>query len=477
MLEHTKGMLPFMSIAGLVAIFVFILFFCYSLLINRIRQFQWLMFKIMIVVSIFVNVGYAILKVPKLGIISFNDLFQYFYIIVCFINVFVSSKIKISKKMFGSFIFLIVSLLLGLMFLIINPNNPEVIPMSVQMDNVYFGSEITSVAQFGNTNIVTLISVMMFSLSLFFSYKYISDKEKINELLTFIISSFHIFFIFGIIELLINNFISPTIFRETVYSIFGVADEAKTFITQARFGFYGFSALFTEQSYISVMFMYYIIRYISGFKSHKDVYFHIISMLILIANGTSTGLYLLPFAIYIYFKESLPSRFRNKNHILYFWLLTIICVGFGILLIFNNLDLVDEAITLSMDKLNSYLYGGQFNPGSNLASGAIRSYGNQIAYNAFESSPLFGVGIGTTRGYGIIPGFLANFGIIGALSYIYFIKHSFNIEIHRNNFILLLIIIAYFTIILSVWYIYYPALIPVYCAFSKYSTFAVRKSE
>ena len=129
-----------------------------------------------------------------------------------------------------------------------------------------------------------------------------------------------------------------------------------------------------------------------------------------------------------------------------------------------------ELIDQSTAKLLAAFYGGS--TGSSIsatfASGAIRNYGNSVALQAFQKSPILGVGIGTTRGYGIWTGLLATFGISGIAAFLYFIDKVVDFKL-KGKITLFIIICVYFSIVLSVWYAYMPALIPIYLVFSKHT--------
>lgn len=95
--------------------------------------------------------------------------------------------------------------------------------------------------------------------------------------------------------------------------------------------------------------------------------------------------------------------------------------------------------------------------------------------NAFRQSPILGVGIGTTRGYGILSGLLANFGVLGVAALLYFVHKVVSFCL-KGKWILFIILMVYISIILSVWYVYMPALIPVYLAFSKQAPIYAREA-
>jgi hypothetical protein len=80
--------------------------------------------------------------------------------------------------------------------------------------------------------------------------------------------------------------------------------------------------------------------------------------------------------------------------------------------------------------------------------------------------PLLGVGVGTTRGYGIIIGVLVTFGICGIAAYLNFWNSALKFTL-KDRLPLLLIVLAYSSSVLSVWYVYYFAFIPVFAVFSR----------
>ena len=138
-----------------------------------------------------------------------------------------------------------------------------------------------------------------------------------------------------------------------------------------------------------------------------------------------------------------------------------------IMVLISKPSVLVEITSGTISKMSAFIHGGKFDVSQKaLNSASIRNFANFIAIRAFLKSPILGVGLGTTRGYGVIPGMLVNFGILGLITYILFLKRVFHFTL-KNKKILLVIILIYLGSILSVWYSYYFAFIPLYACFSK----------
>ena len=66
-------------------------------------------------------------------------------------------------------------------------------------------------------------------------------------------------------------------------------------------------------------------------------------------------------------------------------------------------------------------------------------------------------------------------GITGIIAYVLFIKESFKFNFSREINLLCIITLLYFSMILSVWYLYYPTVIPLYAALAQGSTNGYKK--
>ena len=299
-----------------------------------------------------------------------------------------------------------------------------------------------------------------------FSYDYLSSKKYVLQVLTNIRNAYFILFLWFIFEFLINNFIDARVLRDVILSLFGAEESFKVQYPISRYGdFVGVSALFSEQSYISIVMVLYVIEMIMGIKNNKEAIIHFLSILACILSGSSTGIFLLPIGLFICYREFVPNSNKIKHDELLRFSM-ILFLGLCVLITFvANIDNILAVIDVNVDKLGVYI-SGEAGGDANSKSAATRTLGNLIALNAFMESPLLGVGLGTTRGYGVIVGALANFGVIGIVAILYFIKVIFNISL-KNKKMVLCIAVGYLSIVLSVWYIYMPALIPFYAAFNR----------
>ena len=201
------------------------------------------------------------------------------------------------------------------------------------------------------------------------------------------------------------------------------------------------------------MVMYYSILWKFKLKTWKDWAMLIWSFVVLIINGSTSGMMLIPFGLIIMYKNLSEKISKKTFKVINIIIIVSLALGMRF---YESISNVIEQVTVY---INAYIYGGVFQSRGE-TSAAIRQYGNSIAYDAFFSRPLFGVGLGTTRGYGILPGALACLGCIGVLAYLYFLASAFNTKLSRDNIILFCILLVYSSTILSVWYLYYPFIIP-----------------
>ena len=175
----------------------------------------------------------------------------------------------------------------------ISMNMPQVIPTATVMDEVFMGTATTAKASFSSINIVNFINLFVWVVSIMLSYKELNDRDHVEELMEFLHKSFYVFFVFVTIEFILNNLLSAREVRNVILSAMGVVDRAKVYYPQSRFGFYNFDGLYSEQSYISMMIVYYGIVYINGLRSNKERLFFVWSIIVLIMSSSTTGLYYL----------------------------------------------------------------------------------------------------------------------------------------------------------------------------------------
>lgn len=435
-----------MTVVGCIIVTLYTLCLLKSILSKDLFRFKYKMFLTMIGFSTFVNIGYTVFY------LSYNTLLEYLYILACILCVLGTRNYKISKKYFLASIVLVAVICLG-DFQLFFGNMPNVIPFSVSMDSVYHAENAASKAVFSESNIQYLRSIVLFIVILGFSQEYFENEDARRKTIADIKRIFIFMFVLWTIEWAYNNFISSEDLRKIVYFLFGNSNVRKTYAVGYRFLGYSFNGLFTEPSYITVMFIYYAIVWKLGLKSVRDYIFFAWSILLLILNGSTSGMMLIMMAVILLIKN---IGFEARKRVFICLLGTVLVLGIATVLNYNRIRPIIETVSTYVQ---AYLTGGSFTSVRE-TSAAIRNYGNSVAYAAFKAKLLLGVGFGTTRGYGILPGTLACLGVIGTFAYAFFIKAAFKLKLNLDSVILLCLFIGYSTTILSVWYLYYPALIP-----------------
>lgn len=442
-----------MSIAGIAVIIIYVCALLYSIASKKMKKFKYLAFKVMIAGTMFVNVGVAI----------FNKSFVFLFEILYFFTI-ILGEYRVKKDAVVAALISIVCVLISYAHLVIGVDLPLVIPMSERMDDAYYvGMNILQEAKFSGYNCSQFLYYAIFIVSVLFSLEYIKNSR--DDILNFVKKSFYVFFVIWTIEFILNNIVSAELVRDIVYSFFGGATDEKTYYPQLRNGFYGFVGLFSEQSYIGIMIVYYSISYINGIETKGEFTWFLYSMIILLINGSTTGIMLVPFAAVILVMHYWANKRITRQQTIRRLLSLIALIGIIGVVIVSQRELFLVLITATKTKITAYLVGGSGYSTSNQRSAAIRALGNQIALSAFRKCPLFGVGIGTSRGYGILVGNLLCNGIIGMIAYFHFIKKAFCLKVKNTNIILLIIVLIYSYMLLLPWYVYYACFIPLYLCF------------
>lgn len=443
-----------MSIAGIAVIIIYICALLYSIASKKIKKFKYGCFKLMIAGTMFINVGVAV----------FNKSFVLLFEILYFLTIIIGGGGRVKKDALIASLLSMGCVWVSYIHLIIGGDLPSVILMSERMDDAYYvGMSILEKAKISGYNYSQFLYYAIFIVLVLFSQDYI--KKKGDDILDFIKRTFYVFFVIWTIEFMLNNIVSAELVRDIVYKFFGGATDEKTYYPQLRNGFYGFVGLFSEQSYIGIMIVYYSISYIKGIRTKKEFAWFFYSIIILLINGSTTGIMLLPFATIVLIMQYLAKKRITRRQVIRNLFTLVVLIGVVGVIIVLQQELFQTLFTATKTKIMAYLVGGSGYSTSEQRSAAIRSLANQIALSAFKTCPLFGVGIGTSRGYGILVGTLLCNGIIGMFAYFYFIKKAFCLKIKQSNVILLLIVLMYSYMLLFPWFVYYACFIPLYLCF------------
>ena len=375
----------------------------------------------------------------------------------------------IGKKLAITLALLILSITIGLFNLIYIPSKAFIAPMSVTYDSIVLEGIPLSKASFGLNNISALILFIIFLISVILCKEYFYSEKYVNKTIKFYLNTIKIFFLMIILEAILVNVFNMDNLRKIIMIIFGAIDNSKIYSystvrflgLKSAFGFY------SEPSYVSgPLLVFYLINYMKGHASKKNILWFFISFIIAILSGSTNSIVAVFLGIIALVKILLKDKKVNVNKRILtlsaLFILVLIAITY---LYFNNADIWDKGLYKIYEKLNAYL---TFTKTENLStiSGYIRKYGNSVCYNVLKTNPLFGVGLGTTRGYGLISSMLASFGIIGSICIINFYRLAFNIKINRKNIIPFIFLVAVLTGFYSSSHIYSFVLVPIFISFN-----------
>lgn len=426
------------------------------------KNYQFFLYKVSIIVSMFINVGFVFKNKTSM---SYSTYCMYICVLVFLVNSIILRRNNIYKnsKSLISTILLIFVVVLSYINLINSNNLASVVPFDICIDDVSNGLAYTSIPRFSKINVGAFRDFLVFCLFCTFSAGYLTEKDKVDDLVRTIEKFYKIMFIFILIEFFVSNFISSTFIRSIINNIFGLLE--RTYVTPPeRYGLFNAYGLYSEPSYVAaIMIGYYAIKYVNGIKGFKDSCYFLLSILVLVVSGSSTGILLISIAILVLLHSTLKL---NKKTVVFFGIfLMIFPFAIGITAVFmnNSREVVNEIYETTSTKVISYINKDHSGQGS----GYARVNGNQICYDVLKVNPVVGVGLGSTRGFGLIPGMVATMGILGVICYIIFAKINFNISVNKNNILLFSIYMVLLCFIFSIWYIYMPAIIGIFIAFNK----------
>ncbi|WP_296879768.1 hypothetical protein [Thomasclavelia sp.] len=440
-----------MRIFGILLLMFSITSFILALIKDRLIEYRFFYFKLTLFISLFINIGYFI---NNIIFISYSEFVMIFYILICFfMNLYLKINTYLEKKSLFFAFLLIFIILTSFIFLIINIDYPKVIPYSVSADMVYLGKARLAFPIINKINFYEFFKFLLFIIYVIMSKDYFKDSNVRYLLIESIIKMYVFISVIYMLEFVLNNFVNKNIFCDFVNNIFGIYDYRSYTEPLLRNGFYTCKGLYTEPSYITLFIPYFLIMLKRKIKNIYDFIFFLLCITSVIISGSSSMLVIVPMALFCLF-VGLGIGINKKKQIIKLLLFVLCFFALGCL-IFKHINLFESFIDYSMLKIRSYLNGNDTS-----LSGSIRNYANLICYNAFLKKPLLGLGIGTIKGYGIIPGMLSSMGLLGTIVYIEFMTNIFGLTLRiKWNVIIIFIIVVYFITILSIFYIYTPAIL------------------
>ena len=419
------------------------------------QEKKWRMFILTIVVSTFINVGTAF---QFRIVFSYSMVLQLLYV---FIDLLHRKRLRFNGGVAASFVLFILSVAAGFVLLLSGLHR-------------YLPIVSASVPQFGYDNISAFVILLLFCAFALASRTFFKDEYWVRKTRNSFIKIYRVYFVCIIVEFILNNFVSPNLVRNLAMTIFGEPTRGYMF-SQQRNNMYSINSLFSEPSYVVVSLFYFAIILRKHEKSGRDIIWNAIGILCMILSGASMGIAVIPFAVLTTVWSGKRPNFNIKLHKRRLAMLAAVGVA-GVIVVYTQRDTLSLVLDSVVQKFSAYLFSDIRNE---YLSGTIRQFGNSLAYAAFLDMPLFGYGLGTTRGYGIIPGALAALGTVGCITYGFFMKKVCCVETDFTGWVILLIFLAYGTSVLSVWYLYEPTILLLFFAVTGNgdvnSTYAVSK--
>ena len=451
------------SIVGVVVVVISIMSFLKNY--HSLEQLRWSSFKWMIVFSVFVNIGFIV----QMGItLRYFLYFELIYIIISYVY-YKKNHMNLSRKgVVAAYIFM-TFLVLNIANLLLNPYM-EAIP-DPEYDTLFRTGIIPMIKpQLTNSGIASMAWILLFVIAVIFSKDYFVDKHRVEKILGFVKKAFEVYFVIGILEFIISNFISENIFRRMVLLLLGTGTDGSFFQTsQRRSGFYCIITFFSEPSGIITVLIYYLIEWRERLKTVRDVIFHYMSIFVIVVSSSASALSVLPIALLISMRKVINSKrnfdFAGKMNA--FLLVSVLGAVLSFIYIYQ--DLLQLIWSYTEGKVFAYITGQQdgLYAGAD-ASGGTRYLGNKLVYQVFLNAPILGSGLGAVNAFNTIYAFLAMFGLVGVVAYSYFIKNTFYFSINKKNIFLFIIVIFYFANSFHEYSFYVPAIIPVWLLFNKH---------
>lgn len=411
-------------------------------------------FMMTVIVNLFINVGYWFNAVSSL---SYGECMMIF----CVIYGFYGKKIFSIKQLVAAVI-LIACVVIGNVNIYLNSSDALIVSWKQEnIDYITYGFESAVNPIFGVSNIKAMIWLFAFIVFCFNNAQFFHDKYYVTKMRNILIKTFHIMCWIIIAEFVISNLTSGTIARKTINYMFGYINADKTYmIAPKRYGFYCAYGFLAEPSYMAIFLVYGTLLISKKKIEIKELKYCILSVICLLTSGSTAAYMVIPYIIGIALYKNIISKSSRAGKIEFgiICCIVILCILYYGLFSFDFSSAGDGIL----DKIINYITGGN----SNINSGYTRSHGNARCYSVLRYNPLFGVGLGTTRGYGLLPGMVACLGIVGSLSLGYFYIEMFNVEVKKNK-VVLLILIAYCTSFFSVWYIYSAVMIGLFLGLNK----------
>ena len=414
------------SILGILLIVFTLLFFVYKFGLQKksIEEGYNSFFLFSIVFALLIDVGFIF------STDSFVFEYTYYFSIVCF---FLALLVLFKRKMSPYFITPIVIFVFYLLTITIVPYLMHTTYMSAEHGvvwDVYFGPNGEKMAEAGVTfDSFFIIARTFIFLVCFYALTITLKKDNFYGWMKVLYKASWVVIVLSLVEIVISNISSPTLFREIVTDIFGHS-KATYPMSKSFKGFYPPMLFSREPS------TYVLSLFIFGTNNIAYYFFHsekrrlstLVNLLFIVLFSLSSFSMSAVIYLAIMFLIVIYILGINKG-----WLpLLIAVIAIPILLV-----LFKDRIANLLDTLSYFIYS---NP-SELpeSSEIIRLYSiyNNLKY--FIQNPLFGTGVGVIYCFSSVVTLIANIGLIGLAMFVLIISRFTNKILNSQ-------IVSFFTI-------------------------------
>lgn len=414
---------------------IYIAIVCYIFLTNRTtKQTLISLLTIHIFTSLCVEVG-CFFKIGDFQV-GYNNVTEALVLTYsCF------SILRGKIKGFSVFIPTVLATLVGLFNLIVFPLDKLMVTGGIVIDRYWEGCEELGYPVLDHFVIQRFFHYLSF-LCILWTMSILFNKKELLILLKKVANFSKIIILIGFIEFLIKNFLSPTLYYDTVTTIFGYNPKVFLPTTVDFFSLYRLSGLTTEASHFAYgMFVIGIVMYAGYVLGFADKIWWILSiMLAVLSTSFSTLLFLIVFLMLC-----LVVRYKHKMQTFYFTVIffagilfisIFTCItwfgdsyiGSRLIEIFN-----DKLLFMDITEVRAHSY----------TSSRVRLVSIISTLKLFIYRPLFGIGIGTTSSHGSLASIISGLGILGTIFWLRALfynnmKRQFIINISAYNLVILL---------------------------------------
>lgn len=394
---------------------------------------------------------------------------EYFVLLVMIVVSIFAKPILTYKKLIYAMLGLLGCIFISYLSILLIPTNATVAPMSITYDEVVMSGKSLSNPFLGSSNFGAFLLLVIFLVSAVIVSGLFRKENYVYRAINYFELTAIIFFFLIVLESVLINILEISDWRLFIIRLLGASEQTKVYdFSTVRFlGVQSSFLFYSEPSFVCMpLLVFYLINYQKGKPSNKKMGLFILSFAVAILSGSTNCMIIALFGVFtlikiLFFNKGISDSKRIFKIVFLFFVAAV-----SFLFIASKTKIYDQLIDRIWSKLSAYLTMEKVADGSSV-SGYIRRFGNSICYSVLKTNPLFGVGLGTTRGYGFIPSMLATMGMIGSVAFCNFYYRAFSLKIRKANVLELIFLIGVLTGIMGVWHMYSFVMLPILLCFNR----------